>query len=139
MTSFMTEYREYFASFFMALVTLKVVDANLDRVKTILKAAECDIAMIVCNYVKIFHDTTNTLRIEAVKNVGTPLARRLRTAPLPSNCWKLPASRAWWRGWLGLVGGGEFKIKLSESGKVKSMKNLFNTLSIYETLEREFT
>ena len=27
----------------------------------------------------------------------------------------------------------------AESGEVKSMKNLFNTLLIYETLKREFT
>ena len=71
----------------MALVTLKVVDANLDRVETILKAAECDTAITVSEYVKIFHDTTNTLRIEAVKNAGTPLAKKIKdcTIPLPSH------------------------------------------------------
>ena len=70
----------------MALVTLKVVDANLDRVETILKAAECDTAITVSEYVKIFH-TTNTLRIEAVKNAGTPLAKKIKdcTIPFPSH------------------------------------------------------
>ena len=71
----------------MALVTLKVVDANLDRVETILKAAECDTTMSVSEYVKIFHDTTNILRIEAVKNAGTPLAKKIKdcTIPFPSH------------------------------------------------------
>ena len=71
----------------MALVTLKVLDANLDRVETILKAAECDTAITVSEYVKIFHDTTNTLRIEAVKNAGTPLAKKIKdcTIPFPSH------------------------------------------------------
>ena len=67
----------------MALVTLKVVDANLDRVETILKAAECDTAITVSEYVKIFHDTTNTLRIEAVKNAGTPLAKKIKDCTIP--------------------------------------------------------
>ena len=58
----------------MALVTLKVVDANLNRVETILKAAECDTAMTVSEYVKIFHDTTNILRLYANLNSPPPIS-----------------------------------------------------------------
>ena len=56
-----------------------MVDAN--------KAAECDTAMTVSDYFKIFHDKTNTLRIEAVKNAGTPLAKKIKdcTIPFPSH------------------------------------------------------
>ena len=64
-----------------------MVDANLDMVETILKAAECDTAMTVSDYFKIFHDKTNTLRIEAVKNAGNPLAKKIKdcTIPFPSH------------------------------------------------------
>merc|ERR1712147_9487 len=62
-TSFVTGWSEYFASFSMALVTLKVVDATLIKVETILKAA--------------VQDTANTLRIGAVKRAGTPLAKKI--------------------------------------------------------------
>ena len=51
-TSFVTGWSEYFASFSMALVTLKVVDATLIKVETILKAAEYDTAKTVSSYVK---------------------------------------------------------------------------------------
>merc|ERR1739838_292667 len=56
-TSFVTVWSEYFASFSMALVTLKVVDATLGKVETILKAVECDTAKTVSNYIKTIHDT----------------------------------------------------------------------------------
>merc|ERR1711936_90939 len=46
-SSFVTGWSEYFASFSVALVTLKVVDAALDQVETILKATECDTAKTV--------------------------------------------------------------------------------------------
>merc|ERR1712147_168019 len=75
-TSFVTGWSEYFASFSMALVTLKVVDATLIRVETILKAAEYDTAKTVSSYVKTIHDNANTLRIGAVKRAGTPLAKK---------------------------------------------------------------
>jgi len=81
-TSFVTGWSEYFASFSMALMTLKVVDATLIKVETILKAAEYDTAKTVSSYVKTIHDTANTLRIGAVKRAGTPLAKKIEDSTI---------------------------------------------------------
>merc|ERR1712025_697621 len=102
-TSFVTGWSEYFASFSMALVTLKVVDATLIKVETILKAAEYDTAKTVSSYVKTIHDTANTLRIGAVKSAGTPLAKKIEDSTIPESLMEVPASRASWRGWVLLV------------------------------------
>ena len=53
MTSIMTGWSMYFASFSMALKTLKVVDKALVRVEMILKTAELDTAKTEGGYVKI--------------------------------------------------------------------------------------
>ena len=64
MTSFVTGWSEYFASFSMALVTLKVVDATLIKVETILKTAEYDTAKTVSSYVKTIHIRTIHITVE---------------------------------------------------------------------------
>merc|ERR1719452_223719 len=84
-TSFVTVWSEYFASFSMALVTLKVVDATLDKVETILKAMEGHTAKTVSSYVKTIHDTANTLRVGAVKSAGTPLAKKIEDDTNPES------------------------------------------------------
>merc|ERR1712147_167577 len=69
----------------MALVTLKVVDATLDRVETIRKAADGDPAKTVSDYVKTIHDTANNLRIGAVKSAGTSLAKKIEDGTIPES------------------------------------------------------
>jgi len=103
-TSFVTGWSEYFASFSMALVTLKVVDATLIKVETILKAAEYDTAKTVSSYVKTINDTANTLRIGAVKRAGTPLAKKIEDSTISESLMEVSGlQRVMER--LGLVGG----------------------------------
>merc|ERR1711934_1265035 len=96
-TSFVTVWSEYFASFSMALVTLKVVDATLIKVETILKAVECDTA-------KTVHDTANTLRIGAVKSAGTPLAKKIEDDTIPESLMEVSGLQSVMER-LGFVGG----------------------------------
>ena len=106
----MTGWSEYFASFSMALVTLKVVDATLDRVETILKAVECDTAKTVSDYVKTIHDTANTLRIGAVKRSGTPLAKKIEDGTIPESLMEASGLQSVMER-LGLVGGEVPEVK----------------------------
>merc|ERR1712147_120191 len=103
-TSFVTGWSEYFASFSMALVTLKVVDATLIKVETILKAAEYDTAKTVSSYVKTIHDTANTLRIGAVKRAGTPLAKKIEDGTIRESLMEVSGLQSVMER-LGLVGG----------------------------------
>merc|ERR1719341_746153 len=117
-TSFVTGWSEYFASFSMALVTLKVVDATLDRVETILKAAECDTANTMSDYVKTIQDTANTLRIGAVKSAGTPLAKKIEDGTIPESLMEVSGLQIVMEK-LGLVGGEVPEVKKeTEDAKV---------------------
>ena len=113
----MTGWSEYFASFSMALVTLKVVDATLDRVETILKAAECDTANTVSDYVKTIQDTANTLRIGAVKSAVTPLAKKIEDGTIPESLMEVSGLQIVMEK-LGLVGGEVPEVK-KETGDAK--------------------
>ena len=122
MTSFVTGWSEYFASFSMALVTLKVVDATLDRVETILKAADCDTANTVSDYVKTIHDTANTLRIGAVKSAGTPLAKKIEDGTIPESLMEVSGFQIVMER-LGLVGGEVPAVKKeTEDAKVTEVE-----------------
>merc|ERR1712147_559523 len=103
-TSFVTGWSEYFASFSMALVTLKVVDATLIKVETIRKAADGDTAKTVSSYVKTIHDTANTLRTGAVKRAGTPLAKKIEDGTIPESLMEVTGLQSVMER-LGLVGG----------------------------------
>ena len=119
MSSFVTGWSEYFASFSVALVTLKVVDAALDQVETILKATECDTAKTVSAYVKTIHDTANTLRIGAVKSAGTPLAKKIEDCTIPESLMEVSGIQSVMER-LGLVGGEVTEVKdATEEAKVQ--------------------
>merc|ERR1719460_3594611 len=105
-----TTLSEYFASFSMALVTLKVVDATLVKVETILKAVECDTAKTVSSYVKTIHDTANTLRIGAVKSAGTPLAKKIEDDTIPDSLMEISGFQSVMER-LGFVGGEVPEVK----------------------------
>ena len=122
-SSFVTIWSEYFASFSVALVTLKVVDATLDQVETILKATDCDTAKTVSAYVKTIHDTANTLRIGAVKSAGTPLAKKIEDCTIPESLMEVSGIQSVMER-LGLVGGEvsevtEVKKDATEEAKVQ--------------------
>merc|ERR1719331_1826048 len=93
-------------------VQAKVVDATLDRVETILKAAECDTANTVSDYVKTIQDTANTLRIGAVKSAGTPLAKKIEDGTIPESLMEVSGLQIVMEK-LGLVGG-----EVTEDAKV---------------------
>merc|ERR1712105_305075 len=112
-----TGWSEYFASFSVALVTLKVVDAALDQVETILKATDCDTAKTVSAYVKTIHDTANTLRIGAVKSAGTPLARKIEDCTDESLMEVSGIQSVMER--LGLVGGEVTEVKKDATEEAK--------------------
>merc|ERR1712110_1282855 len=118
-SSFVTIWSEYFASFSVALVTLKVVDAALDQVETILKATDCDTAKTVSAYVKTIHDTANTLRIGAVKSAGTPLAKKIEDCTIPESLMEVSGIQSVMER-LGLVGGEVTEVKeATEEAKVQ--------------------
>ena len=118
-SSFVTIWSEYFASFSVALVTLKVVDATLDQVETILKATDCDTAKTVSAYVKTIHDTANTLRIGAVKSAGTPLAKKIEDCTIPESLMEVSGIQSVMER-LGLVGGEVTEVKeATEEAKVQ--------------------
>merc|ERR1719239_973416 len=118
-TSFVTVWSEYFASFSVALVTLKVMDATLVKVETILKAVECDTAKTVSSYVKTIHDTANTLRIGAVKSAGTPLAKKIEDDTIPESLMEVSGLQSVMER-LGFVGGEvpEINEDVTEDAKV---------------------
>merc|ERR1739838_1151137 len=103
----------------MALVTLKVVDATLVKVETLLKAVECDTAKTVSNYVKTIHDTTNTLRIGAVKSAGTPLAKKIEDDTISESLMEVSGLQSVMER-LGFVGGEVTEINkdITEDAKV---------------------
>ena len=118
MTSFVTGWSEYFASFSVALVTLKVVDATLDKVETILKATECDTAKTVSDYVKMIHDTANTLQIGAAKSAGTPLAKKIEDCTIPESLTEVSGVQGVMER-LGLVGGAVTEVNKDVTEEVK--------------------
>ena len=100
----MTGWSECFACFSVAILTLKVVDTTLDKVETILKATECDTPKTVSDYVKMIHDTANTLQIGAAKSLGTPLAKKIEDCTIPESLIEVSGVQGVMER-LGLVGG----------------------------------
>ena len=138
MTSFVTGWSEYFASFSMALVTLKVVDATLVKVETILKAAEYDTAKTVSSYVKTIHDTANTLRIGAVKRAGTPLAKKIEDGTIPESMMEASGLQSVMER-LGLVGGEvpEIKKETEDAQVTEVEKNVTEDAKVAEETVKE--
>merc|ERR1711971_242966 len=98
-TSFVTVWSEYFASFSMAL--------------------ECDTAKTVSNYVKTIHDTANTPRIGAVKSAGTPLAKKIEDDTISKSLMEVSGLQSVMER-LGFVGGEvpDVNTDVTEDAKV---------------------
>ena len=115
MTSFVTGWSECFT---VAILTLKVVDTTLDKVETILKATECDTAKTVSDYVKMIHDTANTLQIGAAKSLGTPLAKKIEDCTIPESLIEVSGVQGVMER-LGLVGGAVTEVNKDATEEVK--------------------
>ena len=76
-SSYITAATDYTASFSLAQVALKVVDAGLTAVEGILsKAGQGEDTGVVAGLRKV-HSTANTIRLSAVKKAGTEKAKKI--------------------------------------------------------------
>merc|ERR1740128_1191458 len=80
--SFVGRWSEYFASFSVALVALKVVDVSLVKVEEALKKIDSENAKTMSSLVQMVHSTANSLRHDAARSAGTPLAQKIDDSSL---------------------------------------------------------
>merc|ERR1719234_1134565 len=80
--SFVTRWSEYFASFSVALVALKEVGVSLVKVEEALKKIDSDNVKTMSSLVQMVHSTANSLRHDAAKSAGTPLAQKIDESSL---------------------------------------------------------
>ena len=76
-TSYLTAATDYTASFSVAQVALKVMDAGLDGVENILHMAGAGPESLVVSNVRKLHTTANTVRLSGVKKAGTEKAKKV--------------------------------------------------------------
>merc|ERR1712025_1388930 len=81
-STFVTRWSQYFASFSVALVALKVVDVSLERVEEALKKIDSENAKTMSSLVQMVHSTANSLRHDAARSAGTPLAKKIDESSL---------------------------------------------------------
>merc|ERR1719431_2306627 len=81
-TVFVTRWSQYFASFSVALMALKVVDVSLEKVEEALKKIDSDNAKTMSSLVQMVHSTANSLRHGAARSAGTPLAKMIDESSL---------------------------------------------------------
>merc|ERR1711971_1125913 len=117
-TSFVTVWSEYFASFSMAL--------------------ECDTAKTVSDYVKTIHDTANTPRIGAVKSAGTPLAKKIEDGTIPESMMEASGLQSVMER-LGLIGGEvpEIKKETEDAQVTEVEKNVTEDAKVAEETVKE--
>ena len=73
---------DYAASFQVSQLTLKVIDSSLDVVDGALNKIGSDEKGTVRSGVRKVHSTANTIRISAVKKVGTEKAKKIEEASI---------------------------------------------------------
>jgi len=76
-TSYMTSLSNYTASFSVAQVALKMVDAGLDVMEDVFTKVGADPESLVVSNVKKVHTTANTIRLSGVKKAGTIKAKKV--------------------------------------------------------------
>jgi len=79
-SSYLTAITDYAASFQVSQLTLKVIDSSLDVVDGALNKIGSDEKGTVRSGVRKVHSTANTIRISAVKKVGTEKAKKIEEA-----------------------------------------------------------
>jgi len=76
-SSYITTATDYTASYSVAQVALKVVDAGLDVVENVFKTVGTSEESLVLSNVRKLHTTANTIRISGVKKAGTEKAKKV--------------------------------------------------------------
>lgn len=81
-TTVSRRWAEYFASFSLSQVALKVVDASLDVVDGALNKVGSEETGSVRAGVRMIHSTANTIRLDAVKKDGSEKAKKIEEASI---------------------------------------------------------
>merc|ERR1711990_673758 len=76
-SSYITAATDYTASFSLAQVALKVVDAGLTAVEGILNKVGHGEESLVVSGVRKLHNTANTIRLSGLKKAGTEKAKKI--------------------------------------------------------------
>jgi len=76
-SSYITTATDYTASYSVAQVALKVVDAGLDVMENVFKTVGASEESLVLSNVRKLHTTANTIRISGVKKAGTEKAKKV--------------------------------------------------------------
>ena len=82
MTTYVTGWTDYFASFSLSQVALKVVDSSLDLVDGALNKVGSEETGTVRSGVRMVHTTANTIRLDAVKKAGSEKAKKIEEASI---------------------------------------------------------
>merc|ERR1712010_104356 len=81
-TSYVTGWTDYFASFSLSQVALKVVDSSLDLVDGALNKVGSEETGTMRSGVRMVHSTANTIRLDAVKKAGSEKAKKIEEASI---------------------------------------------------------
>ena len=81
-TTYVTGWTDYFASFSLSQVALKVVDSSLDLVDGALNKIGSEETGTVRTGVRMVHSTANTIRLDAVKKAGSEKAKKIEEASI---------------------------------------------------------
>ena len=79
----MTSFSNYTASFSVAQLALKLVDAGLDVMEDAFTKVGANPESLVVSNVKKVHTTANTIRLSGVKKAGTEKAKRVEEGSIP--------------------------------------------------------
>ena len=82
MTSYITAVTDYAASFSLAQLALKVIDAGLCLVEDVLKKTGTKEESSVVSGVRKIHSTANTIRISGINKAGTEKAKKIEEASI---------------------------------------------------------
>merc|ERR1712029_982115 len=80
-TTYVTGWTDYFASFSLSQVALKVVDSSLDLVDGALNKIGSEETGTVRTGVRMVHSTAN-IRLDAVKKAGSEKAKKIEEASI---------------------------------------------------------
>merc|ERR1711942_18247 len=81
-TTYVTGWTDYFASFSLSQVALKVVDSSLDLVDGALNKVGSEETGTVRSGVRMVYSTANTIRLDAVKKAGSEKAKKIEEASI---------------------------------------------------------
>ena len=115
MTSYVTGWTDYFASFSLSQVALKVVDSSLDLVDGALNKIGSEESSTMRSGVRMVHSTTNTIRLDAVKRAGSNKAKKIEEASIKGALIEVSGLQDL----LALFG---FKLKTTETVKEEEVK-----------------